>query len=247
MSMMMLLGAGSSGVDSGSGVAEVTQINAVGDSYGYLHGRFFNLYKSGDVRVAVFLDCGATRAQYNITFETGTAGPVFYLAVNGGSSFEFVWGDSGDGGAVNMFYTSASVPVPAEDIAAQFESLVLSQFAGTCSVYRTGNVVTLTAGGVAVGSASTIQVNNSTVASGRDSATPPSGISVNLRVSINDDADAMAVAGSLAGALIEDGSWSVAIVDEVLTITDNATGPRTDAFDGDIPTGFTITTLTQGA
>jgi hypothetical protein len=236
------------GSSGGGGVAEVTQVVATESVDRGLHDNFFNLYSAGNVRHAILLNCGASQAQYTVTFVTGTAGPIWNFAVDGNTTFYFNWGD-GLGEGVDMAYVFDGNPIPADQIALSFANLINTGVAGQAIATANGASVTITAGGN-IGGASTLQINYNTVAQGQDAATSIPGVDtifVNIGAA---DIPAEDVAEALIDAIEGSGLWFAVKDNEFVTITDRATGARTDAWDGneneEHRTLFAITILTQG-
>jgi hypothetical protein len=232
---------------SGGGVAEVTRVVATECVSGSLNGLFFNLHSAGDTRHAILLNSGALQARFTVTFATGTPGPVWDFAVDSLAPFGFTWGD-GLGEGVNMAYVYDSNPIPADQIAFSFANLINLGVGGPVIATANGASVTIFANGV-VGAASSIQINGGTVAGGQDTATSIPGVAT-IFVNIGGDDVAEDVAEALVVATAASGLWAAERVNEVVTITDLATGARTDAWDGNESeehrTQFAITILTQG-
>jgi hypothetical protein len=208
-----------------------------------LHGTYFNLYRAGNTRTAIVMDWGVKGAIYTFTFAAGTSGTVSWIALDGGEPYELVWGDAA-GDTANIWYVNDGLPVTAADIANRFAELLGFWFGTSVYCSISGGNVTVYATG-ATGSASSIQANFTTIATGQDAAGAISGVSSTIVSLVGNSGIAADIAGGIESALNGAGHWSVVRVSNVLTITDLATGARTDASDNG--TGFTIATLTQGA
>jgi hypothetical protein len=243
----MLTGCGPSGAgDAGGGgsVAEVTQVTIGGNDYDQaLHGTYFNLYRAGNTRTAIVMDWGAKGAAYTFTFADGTSGRVDWIAIDGGAPQELIWGDE-QGESTNIWYVNDGFPVIAADIANRFAFLMSMWFGNSVDCSVAGGSVTVRATG-ATGAASSIQANFATIATGRNAAGAISGVSSTIVSLVGNSGPAADIADGIKNALNDAGHWSVSRLGSILTITDLATGSRTDASDNG--TGFTIATLTQGA
>jgi hypothetical protein len=244
---LMLTGCGPSGAgDAGGGgsVAEVTQVTISDNDYDQaLYGTYFNLYRAGNTRTAIVMDWGAKGASYTFTFADGTSGTVSWIAIDGGAPQELIWGDS-TGETANIWYVSDGFPIIAADIANRFAALLNFWFGSSVDCSVAGGSVTVRATG-ATGAASSIQANFVTIATGRNAAGAISGVSSIIVSLVGNSGAAADIADNIKNALNDAGHWEAVRTGSIITITDLATGSRTDASDNS--TGFTIATLTQGA
>lgn len=234
-----------------AGVPEMTQVTCEADVAGSKHGTSFAVRKAGDVAVNVKLN-GGTRTQILTLDFTGLGGADFVTSADGlslqaGSAGrqDGIWFNTGTenapaGATIECSFGPDSTD---EQVANQFINAVDANLSSVFTSARSGTLVTLTtivpgACGASNGVSSGVPIT--VTQAGRDDASADSG---GLVAAIADAMGASAIGDAIAAAANGQG-WTVANAAGVVTFTDSAIGPRTDA--ADVATGFGITVTQQG-